>query len=443
MNSKYFQYNIYDLDSTLEFGQIMVLNKTVNTNENMFKNILNNILSKKPYEIWCLSELCFNSVIYERKILLNYEEYLQLLKFRYSKKPKSIIGITGSYGKTSSAYFLYEILNQLNYKSCLSCSMGIINYKNNQFCYGGLSTLGLASLYRFLHENHDCDFGIIEVSSIAAEQNRTGDIEFNGGIFTAFSIDHLDMHSSLESYFDAKKNFIQSIKGPVVKYKHIKNLDIEEFPSENYYIINHNKLFINNKIIELNNSVVPYQMQNILGCLTLLDKLNLLSLDNLIKLDITEPKGRMEYIGKTKYNSFVYVDGAHAAEQVDHMLKSINADYNDTVIVYGAAGNRLKTDLQTADFLEQFKHVIITDDLPGSVNNYYILNKLKKPHFIIIPNRFDAIKFALKFHNKKIIILGKSSETSNKIVYENHCIYYNEVYVITELLYLLNGIIKL
>ncbi len=443
INNEYImKYDIYDLDSTLEVGQIMVLNKYINTDEELFQKILKNIIHKNPYEIWCLSELCFNNIDYKSKRLLTKSEYLDLLNYRYNKKPNKIIGITGSYGKTSVSFFLNSILRQWNYKSCVSCSMGTMNHNDNQFQYGGLSTLGTASLYRFLNYNSECNVGIIEVSSIAAKQNRTAGIKFDGGIFTAFSIDHLDMHESLDDYWTSKCQFMNKINGPRVKLNTIDQYDSNDiFPSNDYYIKSDLEFYINEKTIKIAQKINNYQQQNLLGCLTLLDKMQLIPNNyNDIILNITEPRGRMEYVGKTKYNSKVYIDGAHAADQVNHMLQSLNiTDKNDYVIVYGAAGNRLKTDVKTADYLIDFPNVIITDDCPMNMDSEYILNQLRRDHFHVIANRFEAIKYALNFHDKIIIILGKASETSNKIIYKNCTVYYNEFKVVSQLIEQLNS----
>lgn len=427
---------IYDLDKTLVPGNIIILNKKSGTDENMFKKVLSNIYYKTPKEIWCLSEFCYESVKYKSKILMTQEEADGRVNERYHRQPKFIIGVTGSYGKTSTCFFLYQILKQMNYKVCMTSSMGYINNKNsdsdtedfNQLLVkGGLSTNGYVELKKFLHYNYECDFAILEVTSMAIKQKRLRNIKFNAGILTGLCVDHLDMHNSLDEYYELKLSFLDSIDGPKCYNSQILSKIYREVEGIPY---NNDKYNVDN-IQNIKGIETDYQKTNVLGCMALLDTMGIHVKPDLC---LVEPKGRMEYIGKSKLGAEIYIDGAHSFEQVDIMFKTLNINVKDCLVIYGASGKRLKTDLQTAQVLSKFPYVIITDDGPAPYESSEILNKLRRSHFIIIPNRFEAIKKGLTYNVKYIYILGKSSEVSNSIEYKTHTIYYDEEKLVKRLL---------
>lgn len=131
--------------------------------------------------------------------------------FNEPQKNLHIVGITGTNGKSSTAYYLYQLWQSLGYKAGL---IGTV------FCLAGeekipatLTTPDSFELYRLLR--YFADQGIqrvaMEVSSIALDQHRTAGIDFAGAIFTNLSHDHLDYHKTFTAYRDAKKRLFDGL----------------------------------------------------------------------------------------------------------------------------------------------------------------------------------------------------------------------------------------
>ena len=116
----------------------------------------------------------------------------------------NMIGITGTNGKTTTSYLLESILSSAGARPGV---IGTINYrfmgKTRPAPVTTPESLDLMRLLREMVDESATDV-IMEVSSHALDQKRTGDCPFRVAIFTNFSRDHLDYHKTLEEYFQAK-----------------------------------------------------------------------------------------------------------------------------------------------------------------------------------------------------------------------------------------------
>ena len=122
-----------------------------------------------------------------------------------------IIGITGTNGKTTTSYVLESIL------SAAGASPGVIGTISNRF-HGksrpaSVTTPESLDLMRTMKEMADegVTHVVLEVSSHALDQGRTGDCPFRVAVFTNFSRDHLDYHNTMEEYFKAKSRLFQNL----------------------------------------------------------------------------------------------------------------------------------------------------------------------------------------------------------------------------------------
>ena len=145
----------------------------------------------------------------------NAREALSKLAARFYDYPfrgMNLIGITGTNGKTSTSYLLESILNAAGARPGV---IGTINYRFLGKTYAApVTTPESLDLMRFIREMADAGVTdvILEVSSHALDQRRTGDCPFRVAIFTNFSRDHLDYHITLEEYFKAKSRLFQGLK---------------------------------------------------------------------------------------------------------------------------------------------------------------------------------------------------------------------------------------
>lgn len=118
----------------------------------------------------------------------------------------TMIGVTGTNGKTTTAYIAHSLLKQSWLRAGL---IGTIAYDNGEEITPSTHTtpgpLELEHLLKEMYEN-GCRGVSMEVSSHALDQERVAGINFNVGIFTNLTQDHLDYHHTMENYFQAKRN---------------------------------------------------------------------------------------------------------------------------------------------------------------------------------------------------------------------------------------------
>ena len=150
----------------------------------------------------------------------NVRKLLAEVSFKiYNKIPKNLIAVTGTNGKSSIASFYYQIL-KLNNKSV--ASIGTLGVKSNKFTQNlSNTTINPIQLGQILFKlkKRKVDNVILEASSHGLKQNRLDGLNFNTGIFSNLSQDHLDYHKNLKAYLYAKlylfKNLIKK-KGNVI-----------------------------------------------------------------------------------------------------------------------------------------------------------------------------------------------------------------------------------
>ena len=122
----------------------------------------------------------------------------------YKLKPKNIIAVTGTNGKSSVAEFYHQILLA---KKIPVASLGTLGIKtNHKVTKTNLTTLDVISLHRELTKikTLGIDNVILEASSHGLEQGRLNGLNFKTAIFTNFSQDHLDYHKNMKNYLNAK-----------------------------------------------------------------------------------------------------------------------------------------------------------------------------------------------------------------------------------------------
>jgi len=122
----------------------------------------------------------------------------------YKYKPKNIIAVTGTNGKSSVADFFYQILSHNKIPVASIGTLGI--KKNNKIKKVNLTSPDIITLHKELAEikKSKIENVIIEASSHGLKQGRLDGLKFKAGIFTNFSQDHLDYHKNMKNYFQSK-----------------------------------------------------------------------------------------------------------------------------------------------------------------------------------------------------------------------------------------------
>jgi UDP-N-acetylmuramoyl-L-alanyl-D-glutamate--2,6-diaminopimelate ligase len=132
-----------------------------------------------------------------------------LLDSRYDRPSTrlTLVGVTGTNGKTTVATLLYDLFRKLGYRTGLFST--VCNYIDGEAVPATHTTPDPVTLHALLARmvQAGCQYAFMEVSSHALDQRRISGLTFAGGIFTNLTRDHLDYHHTVENYLKAKKRF--------------------------------------------------------------------------------------------------------------------------------------------------------------------------------------------------------------------------------------------
>lgn len=140
----------------------------------------------------------------------------------YPSEQLTLVGVTGTNGKTTIATLLYKLFSKLGFPCGLLST--VCNYIIDREVPATHTTPDPLALNDLLRQMVDegCAFAFMEVSSHSADQKRIGGLDFDGGIFTNLTRDHMDYHKTIENYLKAKKSFFDGLKKEAFA---ISNLD--------------------------------------------------------------------------------------------------------------------------------------------------------------------------------------------------------------------------
>ena len=393
----------------------------------------------------------------QKKILYLYSKNIRKLlaevSFKiYKKRPKNLIAVTGTNGKSSVVNFFYQIL-KLNKKKV--ASIGTLGVKsssiNSNLSNTTIDPLQLGQILEKLY-NYKINNVIMEASSHGLQQHRLDGLKFDIGIFTNLSQDHLDYHKNLNNYLKAKLYLFEKLikkKGNIItdekipqfnKIKKIskkRNLKLASLnKDENFKILSHIfkgelqilKIKYKNSVRFINlNLIGKIQIKNILMAIIAAQKSNI-EFEKILKIlpKIKPIEGRLERIGKIKNKSKVILDYAHTPDALKTSLVNLREQFSDKkiILLFGCGGNRDQSKRskmgKIADIYSD--EIYLTDDNPRFENPSEIradikkgINKKKK--FFEIPDRAKAISKSVQ--NLKtgeiLLVAGKGHEKTQDI----------------------------
>lgn len=370
-------------------------------------------------------------------------------KYYDSIKDLKLIGVTGTNGKTTISYIIYQLLNKMNVRCAYIGTIGfykcgIVRELNN-------TTPDIDELYEYLYEC-SCDnieYVVMEVSSHSLVQDRVYGLKYDVAIFTNLTEDHLDYHKTMDDYKKAKQKLFGMLRNS--RYAIINSDDkyYRDFMFENNYNVTVGKygnfrikdVKLNQSSIDIVfdykkeyhksiNMVGKYNAYNYLEAVLSLVCLGF-DLDELLKLDVEAPPGRM-YIVNYKTNT-IFIDYAHTPDAMENVLKSVRCFCKNKIItIFGCGGNREKAKRSImGDIATRYSDfVIITNDNPRYEEEDDIINDIvkgiSKSNYEIIKDREDAIKKGIGYleNNDILLVLGKGHENyqiigSNKIHFDD------------------------
>ncbi len=356
----------------------------------------------------------------------------------YKAKPKNIIAVTGTNGKTSVADFFYQVCRINNIPAA---SIGTLGIKyNNRKLKADLTSPDTISIHKYLNflKKKKIENVIIEASSHGLDQCRLHYINFKSAIFTNLSQDHLDYHKTMKSYLNSKLILFKEVlkknaqiisDAEILPYKRLKQIA----KNRNLRISDIEK--VTEKIKEeLLTDMNDYNIKNLAMAIKALYLCGLK--ESLIYRSIKKIKdvnGRLELVRNLPNNSKVFVDYAHTPDALEKTLKSLKTKYsNNITLVFGCGGDRdkKKRPLMAKIADRNCKKIYITDDNPRNENPKLIRNELSKNisknKLFNIGDRKSAIKNALQAATTQEIILiaGKGHEVQQ--VYKNKIKYISD-----------------
>jgi len=341
------------------------------------ENYINQAIKNGAIIIICSKNCRFQSTkvnIIKTKKVRNYLSEITS-KF-YKLKPKNIIAVTGTNGKTSVADFFYQILEKNNIPVASIGTLGI-RYKKKSI-KTNLTSPDIITLHKNLEKlkKNKIDNVIIEASSHGLDQNRLDNLNFKAGIFTNFSQDHLDYHKTMKAYLNSKLILFSKLlakKSYVIADKSIKQYSILRKISNNRQL---RLLDVNRKISEIKKTKISligsFQIKNLSMAVLAarLFNLNDTKINNALK-KIENVDGRLDLIKKYPNNIKVFIDYAHTPDALYEVIKSIKNTYNNNIsLVFGCGGERdFKKRPLMAKIAKSFcEKIYVTDDNPRKEN---------------------------------------------------------------------------
>ncbi len=369
--------------------------------------------------------------------------------FKHPSEKLSLVGVTGTNGKTTIASLLFQQFKNAGYKVGLLSTVKImVNNKEFKATHTTPDSLSI-NYYLNLMVHEGVDFCFMEVSSHGIDQKRTSALNFKGGVFTNLSHDHLDYHETFSEYRDVKKLFFDQLPKSAFALTNIddKNGALMLQNTEAKKVTYALKSFADYKVqilenqfsgllLKLNNTelwsklIGDFNAYNILAIYAVGDLLGLEQNENLRLISLLENvSGRFEYVVSNEEKITAIVDYAHTPDALKNVLDTINSirvGSESLITVVGCGGDRDKTKRSKMAHIASClsDKVIFTNDNPRSENPEQILSDMElgvtKDNFnktLSIANRAQAIKTACQMADTKDIILiaGKGHETYQEI----------------------------
>lgn len=375
--------------------------------------------------------------------------------YGYPSKHLKVIGVTGTDGKTSTSTMLYEILKAAGKKvgliTTISAKVGEKEYPTGFH----VTTPEPFELQKFLKEMVDegMEYVVLETTSHSLDQCRVYGIEYHAAVFTNVTHEHLDYHKNYHNYLMTKAKLLDQLdKDGVAVLNHDDN-SFEElepialdkaYKTLTYGLTEESDIFATdiNEEVGKTEFTVNFRGEEFKLTLHLPGKYNvynsLAAIGTALQMgisrqdvhdgleNVTGIEGRWEVLMKEPFK--VVIDFAHTPNALLNVLKFAQEDNSKgrLIVVFGAAGQRdyKKRPLMGEAAGTYADLTILTAEDPRGESVEKInteiaqgmekFNKVKDKDYFSIPDRTEAIEFAIK--NAKdgdtVIITGKGHEKS-------------------------------
>jgi UDP-N-acetylmuramoyl-L-alanyl-D-glutamate--2,6-diaminopimelate ligase len=360
-----------------------------------------------------------------------------------------LVGVTGTNGKTTIATLLYKLFTALGY-SCGLIST-VQNHIGDKVIEATHTTPDAVSLNNLLQQMvvAGCSHVFMEVSSHAIHQHRVEGLQFEGGLFSNITHDHLDYHQTFDEYIRVKKSFFDALPANAFAISNMDdkrgNVMLQNTNAFKYYYSLASMADFKGRILEnnltglvmtVNDQEVHFRLIGEFNAYNLLavygaaicmgeDKHEVLRCLSVL----SGAEGRFEYVVSAKENIMGIVDYAHTPDALVNVLLTIQKlrhGGEQIITVVGCGGDRDKTKrpVMAKEAAALSNRVILTSDNPRSEDPATIIANMKtglntagKRKTIAITDRREAIKTAISFAqpNDIVLIAGKGHEKYQEI----------------------------
>lgn len=399
--------------------------------ESAIKNGATAIIAEKEVNCSVPVTVVKNSAEYYQKLLVKeYKDEFKNLK---------LIGITGTNGKTTSAYLTYQMLNLLGKKAAYIGTIGFM-YDNVHKELPNTSP-EILTIYKLLMEakKNQCEYVVMEVSNFALDLKRIEGLQYIAASFTNLTEDHLDYHKTMENYMNAKLKLTNYIKKDGVLTVNIddevsqkfiekfKNTKTYGYKQADYQIIkddihpDHTNIdfkIYNKDYTVTTNLTSKFNIYNYFTMFSMLHELGFTAEELIEKTKkLKAPKGRCETY-KVK-DGFAVVDYAHTPDAVLKVVTAYKELAKGKIItIIGCGGDRdpLKRPIMGEIASHYSDYVIFTNDNPRTEDPNKIMKDIlkgvKKNNYEVCLDRKKAIEKALNMIKKDdiVLLLGKGHE---------------------------------
>ena len=376
-----------------------------------------------------------------------------------------LVGITGTSGKTTVAFLVKSILQTAGKR------VGLMGTIHNEI--GGMefpakhTTPDPYQLHTMLERMREagCEYVVMEASSHALDQRRLEGCRFAAAAFTNLSQDHLDYHGTMENYFAAKKKLFPMADAAVVNLDDPKGEELakELGPETVTFSLERDDatltarniestvrgssfLIVGQKLIQRARVGMPgrFSVSNAMAAAALCHALGL-SMEEIAGGLAACPgvPGRAEVI-PTDTDYTVIRDFAHAPEELEQILRTL-APYKGEgrlITLFGCAGDRDRTKRAAmGEIVARLSDLaILTSDNPRTEDEGQIIDDTRpgllahKTPYRIIPDRYEAVKWALENARKDDILLLAGKGHEDYQVLREETVYFDEKVLVGQLL---------
>jgi UDP-N-acetylmuramoyl-L-alanyl-D-glutamate--2,6-diaminopimelate ligase len=363
--------------------------------------------------------------------------------FGEPSKQLTLVGVTGTNGKTTIATLLYKLVRALGHKAGLLST--VVNYINDEAITATHTTPDAIALNSLLRRMVDagCEYAFMEVSSHSIAQERIAGLDFDGALFTNLTRDHIDYHKTFDNYRDTKKRLFDNLKRSAfaITNKDDKNgLVMTQNCQATVYTYSTRSLAdykaqileegFDGMLLHINNREVfvplvgRFNVSNLLCIYGAALSLGFCETDVLCVLSTLHPvNGRFETIHSPKGWTAI-VDYAHTPDAVDNVIQTIREikkEGSRLITVVGCGGNRDKgkRPMMAQIAKRGSEQLILTSDNPRNEDPKEILKDMtdglntdELRSTLVIEDRAAAIQTActLAQANDVILIAGKGHE---------------------------------